>query len=97
MTLPSGDSQGFTTFYIKFISNNTSFVKIQTWNKVLGSTHIKNVYYQDDNDSSTAGDVTVYTSGEGWATSGSVYRTIQLLEPATGDLLTWLRANATKQ
>ena len=97
LTLPSGDSQGFTTFHVKFISNNTSFVKIQTWNKRIGSMHITTLSYMDDNDDNTAGDVTAWAGDEGWNAGGSVYRTIHLLEPATGDLLTWLRANATKQ
>lgn len=94
LTLPSGDSQGFTHFNIKFISNNTSFVEIETWNKKIGSMHITTLSYIGDN---TAGDVTAWAGDEGWNAGGSVYRTIHLLEPATGDLLTWLRANATKQ
>lgn len=72
-------------------------IKLQTWNKIIGSMHITTLSYIDDNDNNTAGDVTAWTGDEGWEAGGSVYRTIYLLEPATGDLLTWLKANATKQ
>lgn len=40
----------------------------------------------------------VWDSDGGWAgVSSQAYRTITFLEPPTGDLLTWLQANAVKQ
>lgn len=41
------------------------------------------------------GSTDVYYSTTGWANNG--YRTITFSEPPTGDLLTWLQANATPQ
>ena len=41
------------------------------------------------------GSTDVYYSTTGWANNG--YRTITFSEPPTGDLLTWLQANAVQQ
>lgn len=69
---------------IDFISNNMSFDLI-------------NVGYGQDvlfYGGPTTGVFPAYDSGE-W--TNQAYRTITFLEPPTGDLLTWLQANGTKQ
>lgn len=52
------------------------------------------IYYVNENGSTKVWGSALY-GGNGWV--NSAYRTITLNEPATGDLLTWLQTNATKQ
>ena len=84
-TLPTPDSS--FSFNINFISNNNSYTAIG-WD-----SDVTNYAYKKPS-SEGGGRQTVY-SVIGWI--DSAYRTITLEQPATGDLLTWLQANAVKQ
>lgn len=68
---------------IDFVSDNTSF-------DLINVLHLEEIYYGGP----TTGVFIVYGSGE-WV--DQAYRTITFIEPPTGDLLTWLQANGTKQ
>lgn len=68
---------------IDFVSDNTSF-------DLICVSHLEDISYGGP----TTGVFFVYTSGK-WA--NQAYRTITFLEDPTGDLLTWLQANGTKQ
>ena len=69
-----------------FISNNTQCIGIRIggppWNKIL--------IYADSDERS----ILVFDQKSGWLRPE--FKTIILEEPASGDLLTWLQANATK-
>lgn len=71
------------TVTIAFTSNNQSFNSIVITNTGLDydNTSIYNKFVPD---------------GSNWV-SGEAYRTINFAKPPTGDLLTWLQANGTKQ
>lgn len=69
---------------INFVSNQISFVAI-----IKSSNYLK--YYIDENGSSSA---MAYRNGS-WTISA--YRTITFDTAPTGDLLTWLQSNGTKQ
>ena len=68
---------------INFTSNNQNFTSIASTNLTLSYN-----------------DIYVYNKfvpvGSHWA-SGEAYRTITFATAPTGDLLTWLQANGTKQ
>lgn len=83
-TLPTPDSS--FSFSINFVSNNHPYTAI-AWDPDVTN-------YEYMNSSGTDISRTVYIP-TGWIDSS--YRTITLAEPATGDLLTWLQANAVKQ
>ena len=83
-TLPTPDSNLF--FRVNFVSNNQPYTAID-WDPDVTN-------YSYTNSSGPSFDRTVYIP-TGWIDSS--YRTITLAEPATGDLLTWLQANAVKQ
>lgn len=75
-----------------FSSNNTTYTKFARYYKtdMLGEVEQDYVaFYTSDTDS-----VTVYDRGT-W--SNTAYRTITFATAPTGDLLTWLQANGTKQ
>lgn len=85
----------FTASSLNFISNGTNFTSITIKILPVGSSYIKY-------DNTIVNNITVGYVEEGTLTSGSdwidqVYRTITLSTPATGELLTWLQANAVKQ
>lgn len=81
-TYPSAKLQVSTNFD----SNNEQFVKFE----VLISGILKPLtYYKADGNA-----VMVGSNG---TVSNTAYRTIVLSEPASGDFLTWLTANAVKQ
>lgn len=87
-------------YKIKFVAKNRNFVDLSFWKYVISSTKtLTNMYYNDGDDSNTGGNVTVYTNDKKWYNQGigDVYRTIHLYETPTGDLLTWLKSNGTKQ
>lgn len=73
---------GSITMEIPFESNSTNFQKIEVrGNFFLGS----GIYYDAIN----------VWNADSWV--NEAYRTITFFEPPTGDLLTWLQANAVKQ
>lgn len=72
---------------VNFTSNNASFVAIEANTISTGPDGIS--YYTDDTN-----DIMVCESGT-WI--NTAYRTITFETAPTGDLLTWLQANATKQ
>lgn len=91
---------GNLKYNIKFVAKNRNFVGIAFWKYVISSTKtLTNMYYEDKDENNTAGNVTVYTNDKKWYNQGigDVYRTIQLYEIPTGDLLTWLKSNGVKQ
>ncbi len=70
------------TFNISFMSNNTTYTTIH-------ADGLKTAQIEYDS-------TTVYDQfGSGWL--NQAYRTVTFLESPTGDLLTFLQANATKQ
>ena len=91
---------GNLKYNIKFVAKNRNFVGIAFWKYVISSTKtLTNMYYEDKDENNAAGNVTVYTNDKKWYNQGigDVYRTIQLYETPTGDLLTWLKSNGVKQ
>lgn len=78
-------------FTINFTSNNKSFTQIVSTNLPLPDIGIILQYVDSDNSKTQ-----VYDNNTGSWTN-EYYRTIILDKPASGDLLTWLNANATKQ
>lgn len=84
----------FTVSSLNFISNGKNFTSIAIRIAPVGSAYIK---YNN----TTVNNIMVNTLDTGirgtasWI--NSTYRTITFLEPPTGDLLTWLQANAVKQ
>lgn len=70
------------TMEIPFESNSTSFQKIEVRGNFFPGSGI---YYDAIN----------VWNANGWV--NEAYRTITFFEPPTGDLLTWLQANAVKQ
>lgn len=83
-------TNGQIDYSVNFISNSKSFIRIYGYSSVKFGYAIE---YTASNDT-----VYVYNAdlSDKWE-SGEAYRTITLAEPATGDLLTWLQANAVKQ
>ena len=75
---------------INFTSNDTNFSHILIANET-GVWRVQGITYGVDVGSGTL----VYGSINGW--SNTAYRTLILDTPPTGDLLTWLQANGTKQ
>lgn len=85
-------NQSYGIESITFSSNNTTYTKFARYYKtdMLGEVEQDYVaFYTSDTDS-----VTVYDRGT-W--SNAAYRTITFATTPTGDLLTWLQANGTKQ
>lgn len=85
----------FTASSLNFISNGENFTSITIQIAPVGSSYIK---YDDIE----VNDIMVGHVEEGTFIAGSswidqAYRTITLSTPATGELLTWLQANAVKQ
>lgn len=81
------DARDGKTNVVNFVSNNKSFSKIvfaeaTKWNQKL--------YYDDTEVADTHG-------SSGYLFNEDAYRTVTFTESPTGDLLTWLEANATKQ
>ena len=72
--------------YFNFISNNTQYIGIRlggpAWNKI-------GIYIISDSEQ-----IAVFEERRGWLMTE--FKTIILEEPASGDLLAWLQANATK-
>lgn len=75
--------EGIKKYDINFISNGEAFIGIRM-DFVLR-------YIQPNGD----GGGTVYSENGGWV--NTTYRTITFDEEPTGDLLTWLEANGTRQ
>lgn len=75
---------------INFTSNGTNFTHILIANET-GVWRVQGITYGVDVGSGTL----VYGSINGW--SNIAYRTLTFATPPTGDLLTWLQANGTKQ
>jgi len=80
--------------YFNFSSNNTQYICM--WNGVNFRTDEKYLYYARTTSEigQQSAETVVYASFRGWL--NQAYRTIILEQPATGDLLTFLQANATK-
>lgn len=84
----------FTASSLNFISNGENFTSITIRISPVRATYIKY-------DNTTVNNIMVTTLDTGirgeahWI--NSAYRTVTFLEPPTGDLLTWLQANAVKQ
>jgi len=72
-------------FDARFTCDNSMYTGID-YQSILTRTYVRYV--------SDSGDVTVYSTN-GWKQES--YRTITFEEEPTGDLLTWLQANATPQ
>ena len=72
---------------VSFVSNNVQFVAIEIATKNLGPQTA--YYYTDDTTSIAACEYNTWTD--------QAYRTITFATAPTGDLLTWLQANGTKQ
>lgn len=72
------------TFTTNFVSNGQNFNSLKLTNTLL------------EYDTTTVYAKFVPEGGSNWV-KGEAYRTIILSESATGDLLTWLQANGTKQ
>lgn len=81
------ESPNVTTgvFDVEYSSNNQDFVRL-----ILASFGAVKINFIDSNTTIT----TVYNDGI-W--TNQAYRTITFSTPPTGDLLTWLQANAVKQ
>lgn len=86
-------NQDFTS--LNFTSNSQSFVRIlRQYNNTPIPPVNSLLYYKSDGTYATA----VYTNDDGIAFwNGQAYRTITFATAPTGDLLTWLQANGTKQ
>lgn len=85
----------FTASSLNFISNGENFTSITIRIAPVGSTYIKynnttvnEIFVNSPDADHVAGDAN-------WI--NSAYRTVTFLELPTGDLLTWLQANAVKQ
>lgn len=85
VTLPSSSST-YINVEINFTSNGTTFVYF----RISRST----IYYCTSTEL-FSGYVTVYDQTNGW--TNEAYRTVVFDTAPTGDLLTWLQANGTKQ
>lgn len=84
----------FTASSLNFISNGENFTSI-----TIRIAPVRTAYIKYNN--TTVNNIIVNTldtgiSGEAYWVN-SAYRTVTFLEPPTGDLLTWLQANAVKQ
>lgn len=76
-------------YTISFVSNNVEYKSVSWGRQVIGG-----MSYNADEDGS--GQTVVYDFyDETW--KNQAYRTIAFLESPSGDLLTFLQANATKQ
>ena len=77
---------------IEFVSNSKTFTKMSC----QMTNRINNLFYDT---TSVASGIGRLTDGEFQITdwTDEAYRTITLASPATGDMLTWLQANAVKQ
>ena len=80
---------------VNFISNGTNFTSITIKIDPVGEDYIKYDNTIVCNILVTKISNGTYTIDPRW--TNSAYRTITLASPATGDLLTWLQANAVKQ
>lgn len=74
--------EGIKTYNINFISNGEAFIGIRMDFALR--------YTQPNGDN-----IFIYTENGGWG--NTTYRTITFDEEPTGDLLTWLEANGTRQ
>ena len=86
-------NQDFTS--LNFTSNSQSFVRIVRQYDNRPTPEVNSlIYYKSDNTSVTA----LTTDDDGnVAWTNSAYRTLTFSTAPTGDLLTWLQANATAQ
>lgn len=82
--LSVGNSQIYS---VMFTSDGTAFVGIEF--DRISSTGI-DLYYKPSSNRS----ISAYTDEDGWVSN---YKTVTFDEPPSGDLLTWLQANATPQ
>ena len=81
----------------KFTSNGKQYKGIgvsSLWGQARENAFL---YYiiMENNNYENVGEIRVYEGSMNWY--DEAYRTITLDEPATGDFLTWLEANAVKQ
>ena len=77
------------TFVVNFTSNGVAYTKmIKIYRIFVGDTQMKYV--------NSEGEVYVYGASINTKWADEAYRTIVLDEPATGDVLAFLEANATK-
>lgn len=81
--IPTNSNDDVTTFNTSFISNQTKFSTIKY------SFATWDVVRYDN--------TTVFGGRPEQKWTDEAYRTITFLEPPTGDLLTWLQTNGTKQ
>lgn len=74
---------------VAFTSNGKSYIAIENFSSGSGL-----FYYKTENDYDAP-----YVDGgpEGFIWTNQAYRTLVFATPPTGDLLTWLQANGTKQ
>ena len=81
----------FATTQIAFTSNGQKFTSIAAVYDDSGTFMI----LRYDNNEVAGWDI--YGGGDGFEFENEAYRTITFDTPPTGDLLTWLQANATRQ
>ena len=74
-------------FTVNFVSNEEQYQKIEIG--ISFASKATCLYYKSDTN-------TIIVLDNGQWILGEAYRTITLASPATGDLLTWLQANAVK-
>lgn len=79
------DTSTYFSYNVNFVSNGVDFIRIMC-------SGLPELSYYYRSNSSTA--LQPYSNGT-W--DDTKYKTITLESPATGDLLVWLQANATKQ
>ena len=81
----------YFSFDVSFISNEQPYVNL----RLEGDLHITGIVYNLPN---LQGYVIAYENGnDGYYWTYEAYRTITFETAPTGDLLTWLQANAVKQ
>lgn len=78
----------YATFTVDFTSNGQAFDRLSQDTSGTGIKAGSFIYY-------TSGKVVTTAYDSGW--TNTAYRTIVLSEPASGEFLKWLTANAVKQ
>lgn len=90
--IESPDLSSTFDYIINFKSNDIKFVQMKSFGTLGPGTVNHNLIYYN-----AAGTAIPAYYGEFDRWPNDAYRTITFLEPPTGDLLTWLQANGTKQ
>lgn len=79
--------------YVNFTSNGVSYTMIHSTTIIEGKFHYVNIMQYYNSDTEAFANVYRYDRNTWY---NEAYRTIVLDEPATGDVLAFLEANATK-